>query len=99
VDPIGTAIAVVVAVGLLLARRRSLAAGLLIALGIGSTLLWVRYIGIPLAQWSATNENVASPQAGGFVGLAGGVLVFCAGWRLAAVRSVDVPAATPLPTS
>jgi hypothetical protein len=99
VDPIGTAIAVVVAVGLLLARRRSLAAGLLIAFGIGSTLLWVRYIGIPLAQWSATNENVASPQAGGFVGLAGGVLVFCAGWRLAAVRSVDVPAATPLPTS
>jgi hypothetical protein len=98
VDPIGTAIAVVVAVGLLLARRRSLAAGLLIALGICGTLLWVRYIGIPIAQWT-TNDNVASPQAGGFVGLAGGVLVFCAGWRLAVVRNVDVPAARPLPTS
>lgn len=98
VDPIATAIAVVVAVGLLLARRRSLAAGLLLALGIGSALLWVRYIGIPVAQWS-TNENVASPQAGGFVGLGGSALVFCAGWRLAVVRRVGVPAATPLPTS
>lgn len=98
VDPIATAIGVVVAVGLLFARRRSLAAGLLIALGLCSALLWVRYIGIPLAQWS-TDETKASPQAGGFVGLAGGVLVFCAGWRLAAVRNVDVPAATPLPTS
>jgi hypothetical protein len=98
VDPIGTAIAVVVAIGLLLAHRRSLAAGLLIAFGICSTLLWVRYIGIPIAQWT-TNENVASPQAGGFVGLAGGVLVFCAGWRLAVARNVGVPAANPLPTS
>jgi TIR domain len=97
-DPIGTAIAVVVAVGLLLARRRSLAAGLLIAFGICSTLLWVRYIGIPVAQWS-TSDKVASPQAGGFVGLAGGVLVFCAGWRLAVVREAGVPAARPLPTS
>ncbi len=98
VDPIATAIAVVVAVGLLLARRRALAAGLLLALGICSALLWVRYVGIPVAQWS-TNENVASPQAGGFVGLAGSALVFCAGWRLAVVRRVGVPAATPLPTS
>jgi hypothetical protein len=98
VDPIGTAIAVVVAVGFLLTRRRSLAAGLLIAFGICSALLWVRYIGIPVAQW-ATDERVASPQAGGFVGLAGGVLVFCAGWRLAVVRKAGVPAASPLPTS
>jgi hypothetical protein len=98
VDPIATAIAVVVAVGLLFARRRSLAAGLLIALGICSVLLWVRYIGIPLTQWT-TNQSEASPQAGGFVGLAGGVLVLCAGWRLAVVRNVGVPAARPLPTS
>jgi hypothetical protein len=98
VDPIGTAIAVVVAVGLLLARRRSLAAGLLIAFGICSALLWVRYIGVPVAQW-ATEDGVASPQAGGFVGLGGAVLVFCAGWRLAVVRKVGVPAASPLPTS
>jgi hypothetical protein len=98
VDPIATAIAVVIAVGLLFARRRSLAAGLLIAFGICSALLWVRYIGIPLAQWT-TNENKASPQAGGFVGLAGGLLVLCAGWRLAVVRKVGVPAASPLPIS
>jgi hypothetical protein len=98
VDPIGTAIAVVVAVGLLLARRRSLAAGLLLAFGICSALLWVRYIGIPVAQW-ATEDGVASPRAGGFVGLGGSVLVFCAGWRLAVVRKVGVPAASPLPTS
>ena len=64
-DPIATAIGVVVAVGLLFARRRALAAGLLIAFGICSALLWVRYVGIPLAQWSA-DETKASPQAGGF---------------------------------
>jgi hypothetical protein len=97
-DPIATALAVVVAVGLLLARRRSLAAGLLIALGLGSALLWVRYIGIPVAQWSNPND-VASPQAGGFVGLGGSLLVLGAGWRLAAVRYVGVPAARPLPTT
>ena len=93
-----TAAAVVLAVGLLLTRRRSLAAGLLLALGIGSALLWVRYIGIPVAQWSTPNE-VASPQAGGFVGLAGSLLVFGAGWRLAVARPVSVPTATPLPTT
>jgi hypothetical protein len=98
VDPIATAIGVVVAVGLLFARRRSLAAGLLIAFGICSALLWVRYVGIPVAQWS-TDETKASPQAGGFVGLAGGLLILCAGWRLAVVRKVGVPAASPLPTS
>jgi hypothetical protein len=97
-DPLVTAAAVVLAVGLLLTRRRSLAAGLLLALGIGSALLWVRYIGIPVAQWSTPNE-VASPQAGGFVGLAGSLLVFGAGWRLAVARPVSVPTATPLPTT
>jgi hypothetical protein len=97
-DPFGTALAVVVAVGLLLAGRRSLAAGLLLALGLASALLWVRYIGIPVAQWS-TPHDVASPQAGGFVGLAGSVVVFCAGWRLAAVRPLGVPAARPVPTT
>ena len=88
VDPIGTALAVLVAVGLLLARRRALAAGLLIALGIGSALLWVRYIGIPVAQ-ASTVEDVASPKAGGFIGLAGSLLILGAGWRLAALGAGD----------
>jgi hypothetical protein len=94
-DPFATVLAVVVAVGLLLTGRRSLAAGLLLALGLASALLWVRYIGIPIAQ----SNDVASPQAGGFVGLAGSVVVFCAGWRLAVVRPVGVPAARPVPTT
>jgi hypothetical protein len=97
-DPFATALATVVAVGLLFTGRRSLAAGLLLALGLASALLWVRYVGIPIAQWSTPND-VASPQAGGFVGLAGSVVVFCAGWRLAAVRPVGVPAARPVPTT
>jgi len=93
-DPIGTALAVLAAVGLLVARRRQLPAGLLIALGLGSTLLWVRYVGIPVAQW-LNADNVASPRAGGVIGLAGGLMVLLAGWRLA-LAPRDVPASQPL---
>lgn len=96
-DPIGTALAVLAAVTLLLAGRRNLAAGLLVALGLGGALLWVRYVGIPVAQWFHT-EGVASPRAGGLIGLAGSLIIFGAGWRLAALRAADVPAAKPLPT-
>lgn len=96
-DPIGTALAVLAAVTLLLAGRRNLAAGLLIALGLGGALLWARYVGIPVAQWFHT-EGVASPRAGGLIGLAGSLIIFGAGWRLAALRAADVPAAKPLPT-
>jgi hypothetical protein len=97
-DPIGIALAILVAVGLLFAGRRRLAAGLLLALGFSGALLWVRYIGIPVAQWMHT-EGVASPRLGGLIGLAGGLLVFGAGLRLAALRSTDVSAADPLPTT
>lgn len=97
-DPIGIALAILVAVALLFAGRRRLAAGLLLALGFSAALLWVRYIGIPVAQWVHT-EGVASPRLGGLIGFAGSVLVVGAGWRLAASRSADFSAAPPLPTT
>jgi hypothetical protein len=97
-DPIGIALAILVAVALVFAGRRRLAAGLLLALGFSGALLWVRYIGIPVAQWMHT-EGVASPRLGGLIGLAGGLLVFGAGLRLAASRSTDTSAAEPLPTT
>jgi TIR domain len=97
-DPIGIALAVLVAVAFVFAGRRRLAAGLLLALGFSGALLWVRYIGIPVAQWTHT-DGVASPRLGGLIGLAGGVLVFGAGWRLATSRQIDVSATAPLPTT
>ena len=98
VDPIVTGLAVLGGVAVLLAGRRRLAAGLLIALGLCASLLWARYVGIPVAQWLDT-DDVASPQAGGFLGLAGGLVVLGAGWRLAVVGPAEVPAAEPLPTT
>jgi TIR domain len=97
-DPIGIALAILVAVALLFAGRRRLAAGLLLALGFSGALLWVRYIGIPVAQWMHT-EGVASPRLGGLIGLAGSLLVFGAGWRLAASRPTDISAVAPLPST
>jgi len=97
-DPIGIALAILVAVALLFAGRRRLAAGLLLALGFSGALLWVRYIGIPVAQWMHT-EGVASPRLGGLIGLAGSLLVVGAGWRLAASRPTDISAVAPLPST
>jgi TIR domain len=97
-DPIGIALAILVAVALLFAGRRRLAAGLLLALGLSGALLWVRYIGIPVAQWMHT-EGVASPRLGGLIGLAGSLLVFGAGWRLASARPTDISAVAPLPST
>ena len=54
--------------------------------GLGSTLLWIRYVGIPVAQWATEGEDVASPRAGGVIGLAGSLIVLAAGCRLAASR-------------
>ena len=98
IETIGTALIVVAAVALLLAGRQRLAAGVLIAVGLGSALLWVRYAGVPAAQWLHT-DGVAAPRAGGWVGLAGSLLVLAAGWRLAVSSRAEVPAAAPLPTT
>jgi hypothetical protein len=101
-DPIGTAIAVVIAVVLLNAGMRPLAAGMLIALGIASALLWIRYVGVPILQWVDKDPPDAKVQAGGIIGGAGAVLVLLTGWGLARrTEDVAVPTAgeTPLPAS
>jgi hypothetical protein len=34
-------------------------------------------------------DGVASPRLGGFVGLAGGLIILAAGWRVVTLRSSD----------
>jgi hypothetical protein len=85
VDPLGTALAALSALAVSAGRRRA-AGGLLVALGLGSTLLWIRYVGIPVAQWATEGEDVASPRAGGVVGLAGSLIILAVGCRLASSR-------------
>ena len=71
------ALVVLAALGALLVTRhsRTIASGILVAVGIASALLWVRYIGIPIAQ--KNTEGSAAP--GGFVGLAGALALTGAG--------------------
>jgi uncharacterized membrane protein YidH (DUF202 family) len=76
-EPIGCAV-FAVAVSLLLARRRLLASGALIALGFFLMLLWgARYIAFPI--WQV--EDAATIGTGGFVGLAGGLAILVGGLR------------------
>jgi hypothetical protein len=60
--------------------RRLLGAGVLIALGIASATLWLRYLGVPIIA----PENAGSFGVGALAGLAGGLLILAAGllvWR------------------
>jgi TIR domain len=101
VDPIATAIAVLGTIMLLYVGNRRLAGGILIALGVGTALFWVRYAGIPVAQWAREMDGVASPRLGGFVGLAGGLIILAAGWRAVTLGSADSRRrhqGTPAPT-
>jgi hypothetical protein len=73
---------------LLTSGRRLLAAGLLIALGIASATLWLRYLGVPIIA----PDNAGSFGAGALAGLAAGVFILVAGllvWRREA--SVQTP--------
>ena len=75
--------ALAVAVSIFLGRRRAVASGVLIALGIFLSTLWAaRYIGFPAWQ----PEADASLGLGGFIGLAGGLAIL-AGGLLARPRS------------
>jgi len=97
-DPIGLALGVVAAVALLYSGRRTVAAGALTALGIAGALLWVRYVGIPVAQW-VEDPAVAAPRAGGIVGLAGSVVALAAGRRLAAGERSAAADTEPVPAA
>jgi hypothetical protein len=97
VEPIATALGILAAVAMLSAARPRFVSGLLIALGLSSALLWVRYVGIPVAQWLNV-DGVASPQAGGLVGLGGALVVLATGCWLAASERAEAPASRPIPT-
>ncbi len=60
--------------------RRLLGAGVLIALGIATATLWLRYLGVPIIA----PDNAGSFGVGAAAGLAGGLLILAAGllvWR------------------
>jgi hypothetical protein len=82
-DPIVGAVIALVAAWLLTRSRGGIvAAGTIIAVGLLGTLLWLRYVGVPALQ----PDEVGSPRAGGFIGLAGaGSILF--GGLVAGVRS------------
>jgi CHAT domain len=80
VDPVVIPLVALAVLVLLTSGRRLLAAGLLIALGIASATLWLRYLGVPIIA----PENAGSFGMGAAAGLAGGLLILAAGllvWR------------------
>lgn len=71
---------------------RQLLGGALVACGVGAACIWPRFIVVPLIE----NRGVASPGAGGFVGVAGAVLILLAGYNaLRASHQRASPAVTP----
>lgn len=91
-DPVALAVAVVLAVFLAGRMTTLTASGVLIALGIAGTVLWLRYVGVPALQM-LQQENLASVRAGGPVGLAGALLV----WRAGVVAGRSAAGAEPAP--
>ena len=76
--------AVAAAIGLLapiLRAPRPLLGGALVACGVGAVCIWPRFIAIPLTE----NRSIASPGAGGFIGVAGAALILFSGYS--AVRA------------
>ena len=80
VDPVVIPLLALGVLVLLTMGRRLLPAGLLIALGIASATLWLRYLGVPIIA----PESVGSFGVGAAAGFVGGVLILAAGlvvWR------------------
>ena len=90
IDPIVIPLAALAALVLLRSGRRLLAAGLLIALGIESATLWLRYLGVPIIA----PDSGGSFGLGAAAGLAAGVVILVAGlvvWRREASAHQAVP--------
>jgi SulP family sulfate permease len=71
---------------------RPLLGGALVACGVGAACIWPRFIAIPLME----NRSIASPGAGGFIGIAGAALILVSGYiAVRAGQRQEGPAATP----
>ncbi len=71
-------VAIATAIGLLapiLRAPRALLGGALVACGVGAIGMWPRFFGLPLIE----NSSIASPGYGGFIGVAGAVIILFAG--------------------
>ncbi len=80
-DPLAGAL---VGLGAVFVGRGSgrIGAGILVAVGVVSLALWPRFFGVPMAL----DDDVGSAGAGGYIGLAGSVLLVAAGVVLALPR-------------
>ncbi len=71
-------VAIATAIGLLapiVRAPQALLGGALVACGVGAIGMWPRFFGLPLIE----DRSVASPGYGGFIGVAGGVIILFAG--------------------
>jgi hypothetical protein len=88
-------VVVAAAIGLLapiLRVPRPLLGGALVACGVGAACMWPRFIAIPLIE----NRSIASPGAGGFIGLAGAALILLSGYSaVRASQRQERPAVRP----
>jgi hypothetical protein len=81
-EPLALAVVAVAVVILAMRTRRPVfAGGVLMALGVAGLCFWAWFAGVPTAQW-ALGKSV-QPRAGGFVGMAGALLLLVVGRRLA----------------
>jgi hypothetical protein len=87
--------AVAAAIGLLtpsLRARLPLLGGALVACGVGAVCIWPRFIAIPLIE----NRSIASPGAGGFIGVAGAALILFSGYSASRTsQRQEHPVVTP----
>jgi TIR domain len=70
---------------------RQLIGGALVACGVGAMCIWPRFIVIPLIE----DRSIASPGAGGFIGLAAAALILFSGYRALRGSEQERPAAKP----
>jgi hypothetical protein len=89
IEPLAVAVALAALVLVLPYLPRALGAGVLIALGVDGVALWIRYAAIPIVE----DRTVASPQPGGFLGIAGGLVAFVIGVRMARAHAKQPTAA------
>jgi hypothetical protein len=86
--------AVAAAIGLLspiLRVPRPSLGGALVACGVGAMCIWPRFIGIPLIE----DRSIASPGAGGFIGVAGAALILFSGYWALRGSEQERPAVKP----
>jgi hypothetical protein len=90
-DPVAVGLGTLVLAFVLWGSRSVLVAGILIAIGLESAALWIRYVVVPLL----VEDGLGSFAPGGLIGLLGALLVLGAGLRV--LREAQSATASPGP--